>query len=116
MGYALGRMEVLPYALEDSSMYCGHLVSVAVNSKYRGHGVAKHILEMLHENMVSKYYVNSASLFCRVSCFSLFPLLSRLRCFYRYQILRLVTSIRLLLAIRLRRLSPSITLIVKMPI
>eukprot|EP01040_Poterioochromonas_malhamensis_P003952 gene3952-4228_t len=67
VGYALGRMEVLPYALEDSSMYCGHLVSVAVNSKFRGHGVAKHILEMLHENMVSKYYVNSASLFCRVS-------------------------------------------------
>lgn len=62
----MGRIEILPYALEDNTMYCGHLISVAVNDRFRGNGVAKQLLDILHSKLASEYEANSISLFCRV--------------------------------------------------
>ena len=79
IGYALARIEeertgVLspsygnPFysSVRDSSRK-GHISSLAVYHQYRGFGVAKALMDRLHENLVRDYDMDSASLNVRVS-------------------------------------------------
>lgn len=80
MGYALGRVEMAPFenALDNNNMlyektpHLGHIASIAVNDKFRGHGVARKMMLQLHKSFVRDYDVDNVSLYCRVSL-HLFP-------------------------------------------
>ncbi|RYH04894.1 GNAT family N-acetyltransferase [archaeon] len=76
MGYALGRIESLPLdhlahiaapPSQPPSAYTGHVASIAVNPKFRGHGVAQQLMQELHRNIAVNYHVDSVTLYCRVS-------------------------------------------------
>jgi ribosomal protein S18 acetylase RimI-like enzyme len=73
IGYALGRIE--SKLLEDDFYaryrYCGHVSSIAINSKFRGHGVAKNLIEELHKNFAKEYDIDTSDLYCRVSKISI---------------------------------------------
>lgn len=73
MGYAIGRLEMMP--LEKTQLgrfslkpvYLGHVASLAVNKKFRGLGVAQSLMRELHHNFANKHEVDKSILYCRVS-------------------------------------------------
>jgi ribosomal protein S18 acetylase RimI-like enzyme len=64
IGYALGK---LSHFDDNPSGPSGHVISIAVNSAFRGNGIAQQLLNILHEKMVRHYDLDSVDLFCRVS-------------------------------------------------
>jgi len=79
IGYAMARIEEdrtayqLPsygnpfYSSPRDCSSKGHISSLAVYHHYRGYGVAKALMDRLHENLVKDYDMDSASLNVRVS-------------------------------------------------
>lgn len=47
--------------------FIGHVASIAVHEKYRGHGAAKLLMKCLHYNFATQYSLDTVSLFVRVS-------------------------------------------------
>lgn len=50
--------------------YVGHVASVAVHRKFRGHGVAQGFMQCLHYKLAKSYHVDKVTLYCRVGAFS----------------------------------------------
>ncbi len=85
VGYGLGRIESIntyedpsglieqPYGASISRPFQGHILSLAVNEKYRGHQVAINMMHLLHHRFATEYGVDSAALFCRVSNSRYYP-------------------------------------------
>ncbi len=78
MGYALGRIVAEDELAENmrylnnnlpQPVYHGHVGSIAINSKYRGHGVGLRLMNALHTSFVRGYHVDKANLYCRVRMF-----------------------------------------------
>ncbi len=79
VGYALGRVEISPTQSPKPKavigkvtpnvkpIYRGHVTSIAVNSPYRGRGVAKNLMETLHSQFACVHNADEVSLHCRVS-------------------------------------------------
>jgi len=71
MGYALGRLELvpsrslLPLPFKKPS-YIGHVASIAVFDKYRGLGVGGGMMRLLQEGFAT-YDIDSVNLYCRTS-------------------------------------------------
>lgn len=49
--------------------YVGHVASVAVHRKFRGHGVAQGFMQCLHYKLAKSYHVDKVTLYCRVGAF-----------------------------------------------
>jgi ribosomal protein S18 acetylase RimI-like enzyme len=72
IGYVLGRVEMTPIDKGSNSLYQppsyhGHVTSVAINSNFRGLGIAHNLMRLLHYKFVKNYNLNSVYLYCRVS-------------------------------------------------
>jgi ribosomal protein S18 acetylase RimI-like enzyme len=82
MGYALGKLE-MPYPINSTrsmapllaatpvsapaASFVGHVTSVAVHTEFRGNGVAKQLMRVLHAQFRDIYRVDTAVLHVRVS-------------------------------------------------
>mmetsp|Transcript_16396 Transcript_16396/g.27712 ORF Transcript_16396/g.27712 Transcript_16396/m.27712 type:complete len:297 (+) Transcript_16396:141-1031(+) len=72
MGYALGRIEMLPIdrgsnLLYSKTEYVGHVASIAVNEQFRGCGVAKNLMLQLQSGLAQHYDIDDVTLYCRIS-------------------------------------------------
>mmetsp|Transcript_19181 Transcript_19181/g.18523 ORF Transcript_19181/g.18523 Transcript_19181/m.18523 type:complete len:219 (-) Transcript_19181:84-740(-) len=72
IGYALGRIEILdpqPRLVPGAPVIGanGHVSSIAVLETYRGQGIAKNLMRLLHSQFISVYNAKSVSLHCRMS-------------------------------------------------
>lgn len=76
VGYVLGKLEddsadfkaVLPWVVKyKPPIFHGHVTSIAVQHNFRGKGVARELMKMLHSQLVNEHGVNSVTLHCRSS-------------------------------------------------
>jgi len=72
VGYALGRVEMVPinrgeWYPGEKNKYMGHVTSIAVDRDYRGYGLASSLMEQLHKQMLHHYEVERISLHCRIT-------------------------------------------------
>jgi N-alpha-acetyltransferase 10/11 len=73
-GYTLGKLEYPAYRDDYDSKrrtlvpgFEGHVTSIAVYEDYRGHGIAKKLLDSLHHHFAVNHRVDMVSLKCRVT-------------------------------------------------
>ena len=77
-GYALGRVEMgtlsnalkvqwVPGQSHSAPKYVGHVTSIAVDSEYRGRGIASTLMDKLHVQMKKVHDVSKVTLHCRVT-------------------------------------------------
>lgn len=73
-GYALGKLEYPAYREDYDSKrrtlvpgFEGHVTSIAVYEEFRGHGIAKKLLDSLHHHLACNHKVDIVSLMCRVT-------------------------------------------------
>ncbi|KAJ1434462.1 hypothetical protein B484DRAFT_393992, partial [Ochromonadaceae sp. CCMP2298] len=67
MGYALGRIELLPpnrgsQLLYEAPQYVGHIASIAVNDNFRGRGVARRLMQELQRGFAERHDMHTVTL------------------------------------------------------
>ena len=75
IGYALGQIRVKPqhtippmdHFNPKPKEYEGHVTSIAIHEKFRGHKVGLNLMHTLHQRIAKEYGIDRVSLYCRVS-------------------------------------------------